>query len=87
MHRAGEGVAIERRVPRCVEHYGEGVRVGDRAVEDAHVLPEAQGGAGVRRGECAHEARDDGQRDVWHPRCVGDFVWEADEGQRVVRAS
>ena len=41
LHRAGEAVAVERRVPRCIEHDREGVCVGRGAVEYAHVLPEA----------------------------------------------
>ena len=38
LHRSGQPLAVERRVPNRIEYYGEGVYIGDCAVEDVHVF-------------------------------------------------
>ena len=38
LHRSGQPLAVERRVPHRIEYYGEGMYIGDRAVGDVHVF-------------------------------------------------
>ena len=38
LHRSGQPLAVECRMPHRIEHYGEGLHIGDCAVEDVHVF-------------------------------------------------